>query len=144
VIAVLDALQVGDDDDVGLPSFDELHGASEARTTLGRRTAPDTSRSSIVSMRVSPSRSHAARIRSACSDGETNRSLSRPPTRETRTTPMARFEEGLAIEEGKPAPDFELVSDSGETVTLSSLRGRPVVLFFYPKDDAPASIYSMA
>ena len=41
------------------------------------------------------------------------------------------------IEEGKPAPDFELRSDSGETVKLSELRGRPVVLYFYPKDDTP-------
>jgi peroxiredoxin Q/BCP len=39
------------------------------------------------------------------------------------------------IEEGKPAPDFELKSDGGETVRLSSLRGKPVVLYFYPKDD---------
>jgi peroxiredoxin Q/BCP len=41
------------------------------------------------------------------------------------------------IEEGKPAPDFELRSDTGEPVKLSSLRGRPVVLYFYPKDDTP-------
>jgi len=41
------------------------------------------------------------------------------------------------VEEGKPAPDFELTSDSGETVKLSSLRGKPVVLYFYPKDDTP-------
>jgi peroxiredoxin Q/BCP len=41
------------------------------------------------------------------------------------------------IEEGQPAPDFELTSDSGETVKLSALRGKPVVLYFYPKDDTP-------
>ncbi|HET7759852.1 MAG TPA: redoxin domain-containing protein, partial [Gaiellaceae bacterium] len=41
------------------------------------------------------------------------------------------------VEEGKPAPDFELESDSGETVRLSDLRGTPVVLYFYPKDDTP-------
>ena len=41
------------------------------------------------------------------------------------------------VEEGKPAPDFELESDSGETVRLSDLRGQPVVLYFYPKDDTP-------
>ena len=38
------------------------------------------------------------------------------------------------VEEGSPAPDFELQSDTGETVRLSSLRGKPVVLYFYPKD----------
>jgi peroxiredoxin Q/BCP len=41
------------------------------------------------------------------------------------------------VEEGKPAPDFELESDNGETVRLSELRGKPVVLYFYPKDDTP-------
>jgi thioredoxin-dependent peroxiredoxin len=39
--------------------------------------------------------------------------------------------------EGSPAPDFELTSDTGEKVKLSDLRGRPVVLYFYPKDDTP-------
>ena len=41
------------------------------------------------------------------------------------------------VEEGQPAPDFELESDAGETVKLSDLRGKPVVLYFYPKDDTP-------
>ena len=41
------------------------------------------------------------------------------------------------VEEGRPAPDFELQSDSGETIRLSDLRGRQVVLYFYPKDDTP-------
>ena len=41
------------------------------------------------------------------------------------------------VEEGKPAPDFELTSDAGERVRLSDLRGRPVVLYFYPRDDTP-------
>lgn len=41
------------------------------------------------------------------------------------------------VEEGKPAPDFELESDSGERINLSSFRGRPVVLYFYPKSDTP-------
>ena len=41
------------------------------------------------------------------------------------------------VEEGKPAPDFELCSDTGETVKLSDLRGKPVFLYFYPKDDTP-------
>jgi peroxiredoxin Q/BCP len=41
------------------------------------------------------------------------------------------------VEEGKQAPDFELTNDEGNTVRLSALRGRPVVLYFYPKDDTP-------
>ena len=41
------------------------------------------------------------------------------------------------VSEGEPAPDFTLRSDAGEEVTLSSLRGRQVVVYFYPKDDTP-------
>jgi thioredoxin-dependent peroxiredoxin len=41
------------------------------------------------------------------------------------------------VEEGKPAPDFELTTDSGESVKLSDFRGKSVVLYFYPKDDTP-------
>ena len=41
------------------------------------------------------------------------------------------------VEEGKPAPDFELRADDGRTVKLSDFRGRPVVLYFYPRDDTP-------
>jgi peroxiredoxin Q/BCP len=41
------------------------------------------------------------------------------------------------VEQGAPAPDFTLVSDSGESITLSQFRGSPVVLYFYPRDDTP-------
>jgi peroxiredoxin Q/BCP len=41
------------------------------------------------------------------------------------------------VEEGKPAPGFELTSDAGETVRLADLRGKRVVLYFYPRDDTP-------
>ena len=41
------------------------------------------------------------------------------------------------IEAGQAAPEFELGTDSGDTVSLASLRGKPVVLYFYPKDDTP-------
>ena len=39
------------------------------------------------------------------------------------------------VEEGETAPDFTLRADDGGEVTLSALRGKPVVLYFYPKDD---------
>jgi peroxiredoxin Q/BCP len=38
---------------------------------------------------------------------------------------------------GEMAPDFEALVDDGSTLRLTSLRGAPVVLFFYPKDDTP-------
>jgi len=41
------------------------------------------------------------------------------------------------VTEGQPAPEFTLTSDTGEKVSLESLRGRPVVLYFYPRDDTP-------
>jgi len=41
------------------------------------------------------------------------------------------------LSEGAEAPDFTLESDSGDTVSLSQLRGKPVVLYFYPRDDTP-------
>ena len=39
------------------------------------------------------------------------------------------------LNEGDKAPDFELPTDTGVPLKLSNLKGRPVVLYFYPKDD---------
>ena len=41
------------------------------------------------------------------------------------------------VEAGQPAPDFTLSDQHGQLVTLSQFRGKPVVLYFYPKDDTP-------
>ncbi|HUY31460.1 MAG TPA: thioredoxin-dependent thiol peroxidase [Pirellulales bacterium] len=41
------------------------------------------------------------------------------------------------VEEGRKAPDFTLAADDGEKVKLKDFRGRPVVLYFYPRDDTP-------
>ena len=41
------------------------------------------------------------------------------------------------VSEGEPAPDFTATTDAGERVSLSDFRGKPVVLYFYPKDDTP-------
>jgi peroxiredoxin Q/BCP len=41
------------------------------------------------------------------------------------------------VEAGKPGPDFTLSDQHGKPVTLSKLKGSPVVLYFYPKDDTP-------
>lgn len=41
----------------------------------------------------------------------------------------------MTIEAGANAPDFTLPTDGGSSVTLSALKGRTVILYFYPKDD---------
>jgi peroxiredoxin Q/BCP len=41
------------------------------------------------------------------------------------------------VQEGKAAPVFTLTSDDGSKVRLSALKGSPVVIYFYPKDDTP-------
>jgi peroxiredoxin Q/BCP len=43
----------------------------------------------------------------------------------------------MPISAGIPAPDFELLDDTGTPRKLSDYRGRNVVLYFYPKDDTP-------
>jgi peroxiredoxin Q/BCP len=41
------------------------------------------------------------------------------------------------LTEQAPAPDFALPADDGSIITLAALRGRPAVIFFYPKDNTP-------
>lgn len=53
--------------------------------------------------------------------------------RHTATT----CEDQLNVTAGDNAPDFTLADQDGKDITLSALRGTPVVLYFYPKDDTP-------
>ncbi|MBH0231098.1 thioredoxin-dependent thiol peroxidase [Halobacillus yeomjeoni] len=43
----------------------------------------------------------------------------------------------MTVEKGKQAPDFTLPANNGEQITLSDLKGKNVVLYFYPKDMTP-------
>lgn len=43
----------------------------------------------------------------------------------------------MPLANGIPAPDFELLDDASNPCRLSLLRGKPVILYFYPKDDTP-------
>jgi peroxiredoxin Q/BCP len=55
-----------------------------------------------------------------------------------RTDPILRQNEGdmaKELAEGDPAPDFELPTDGGGRARLSDHKGKPAVIYFYPKDD---------
>lgn len=43
----------------------------------------------------------------------------------------------MPLQEGKKAPEFKLPSTGGEEISLSDFKGRPVVIYFYPKDNTP-------
>ena len=43
----------------------------------------------------------------------------------------------LKLKPGDPAPDFKAITHTGDAVSLSDYRGKPVILYFYPKDDTP-------
>ena len=43
----------------------------------------------------------------------------------------------MSVDAGDKAPVFKMATDDGGEVSLASLKGRPVVLYFYPKDDTP-------
>jgi thioredoxin-dependent peroxiredoxin len=43
----------------------------------------------------------------------------------------------LGLAPGEPAPDFSAANQDGKPVRLSSFKGKPVLVFFYPKDDTP-------
>ena len=52
-----------------------------------------------------------------------------------KSEPVAPSEDECKAVVGEPAPDFELESDLGGKARLSDLRGKKVVLYFYPKDN---------
>jgi len=65
---------------------------------------------------------------------------STPPEDETAAPAASAAEEVEGTEMvsvGDEAPDFALQASTGEEIRLSALRGKPVVLYFYPKDDTP-------
>ncbi|MCB9520901.1 MAG: peroxiredoxin [Myxococcales bacterium] len=68
---------------------------------------------------------------SACS----TQTPSTPPPAGADTNNVAPSHGLLAV--GSPAPDFSLQDQSGTTRTLSEQRGRPVVVYFYPRDSTP-------
>ena len=57
---------------------------------------------------------------------------------------MTSLDSAKTLADGTPAPDFELASGPDRTVSLIELRGRPVILAFYPADWSPVCSDQMA
>lgn len=64
----------------------------------------------------------------ACARGKANEGQAAPASSSAASEPLAA---------GAPAPNVTFALHTGEQLTLASLRGKPVVLYFYPKDDTP-------
>src|SRR5689334_6087292 len=63
-----------------------------------------------------------------------------PRPKKASIEPVPRTPKGgfmKELQEGQPAPDFELKDQDGKTVHLSDYKGKTVILYFYPKDDTP-------
>jgi peroxiredoxin Q/BCP len=57
------------------------------------------------------------------------------PLDRSRRPEALQEETDVSLEEGQKAPDFDLPTDGGGRVRLADFQGRPVVVYFYPKDD---------
>jgi peroxiredoxin Q/BCP len=78
-----------------------------------------------------------ARIRWKLDCGRSSVIVERGPWHRSNPKIHATPEDASMVDIGKPAPDFSLMDQNGKKVTLSKLKGSPVVLYFYPKDDTP-------
>lgn len=58
-------------------------------------------------------------------------------TAKTQAAKAAPAEIPAGVREGDPAPGFSLAASGGRTVSLAAMKGRPFVLYFYPKADTP-------
>ncbi len=59
------------------------------------------------------------------------------PTTATTAAPSSTSTDTGELKVGSPAPDFDLTASDGTHLALKSLKGKPVVLYFYPKDETP-------
>lgn len=72
-------------------------------------------------------------LAAACSRSES----AAPPTASGSIAPASLNTGVTLLSVGAPAPEIEAVAHTGEKVKLSELRGKPVVVYFYPKDNTP-------
>jgi thioredoxin-dependent peroxiredoxin len=98
---------------------------SKLKTVATKKATPG--RSSLKTQRVNPASRVQAKTKTA-SPQKTKKIPSRP----VKSTVSTR-----ELQTGDPAPAFSLPDDTGRIVNSSDLRGKKVVVYFYPKDDTP-------
>lgn len=96
---------------------------------------PKSKKKAARKTRRKAARSSSARSKKTAK-GKTSKSRGK---KSRRRRPASRIKKKVEnkIQEGAEAPDFTVKNDFGENLTLSHLRGKQVVLYFYPKDDTP-------
>ena len=77
----------------------------------------------------------ALALAAACGKSDPDKT-DQPPAKPPEKPPVVERTVGV-LSAGTPAPDFTATAHDGSTITLSALRGQPVVLYFYPKDETP-------
>lgn len=73
----------------------------------------------------------------ACKRGEPAPTEPGGPAAQSSASAAAPAERRGLVPDGTPAPDFSVRAHDGQEVSLSKLRGRAVILYFYPKDGTP-------
>ncbi len=90
-----------------------------------------------VFMTRAAARNAALARNAAIAQGEVKTGADRSPLPNGAYSPSLAEQAGRPPQPGSPAPDFTLPANDGREVSLASLRGHPVVLYFYPKDETP-------
>ncbi|MEO7332131.1 MAG: peroxiredoxin [Minicystis sp.] len=74
---------------------------------------------------------------SGCNDPPPSAATSTSKPAPSAAASVASAAPAVMLKEGDAAPDLELTLQTGKTVKLSSLKGKTVAIYFYPKDDTP-------
>jgi len=75
--------------------------------------------------------------RATTAKSQTAKRIAKPATAAKEKSSKAEPSSAVTLKVGQKAPAFSLLNDKGDAVKLSDLKGKTVVLFFYPKDDTP-------
>jgi peroxiredoxin Q/BCP len=73
----------------------------------------------------------------AAATGTTTSAPAAFPAGASASTPATAAATSTEVTVGQPAPDFTTADQDGKTVHLADLKGHPVVVYFYPKDETP-------